>query len=251
MEVTRLRRKADFYLPAAALLLVVVLLVFSRVAHRPDSEVEHLVQVLSLKPDSLVADVGAGSGEMSIAIAARVPHGVVYATEINPRLLDKIRTNARRARMNNVTPVLGKEHDTELPPNCCDAIFLREVYHHLTDPIGMDRSLYRALRPSGRLAVIDFEPAPGTRPPAGVPANRGGHGVPKHIVVQELTQAGFELVETMDWPISRVTRHYCMLFRKQASMLGPRPNLTTSATRVLSCDLRRYCDAVAFAGTLP
>ena len=122
--------------------MAAVLPVFlSRVAYGPKSEIEQLIQILGLKPDSSVADVGAGSGEISIAIAARVPHGVIYSTEINPALLEKIRTNARKAEMNNTIPVMGKEHDTELPSQCCDAIFLREVYHHLTDPAGMDRSL--------------------------------------------------------------------------------------------------------------
>ena len=210
-----MRRKTDFYLAAATLLMAAVLPVFlSRVAYGPESEIEQLIQILGVKPDSSVADVGAGSGEISIAIAARVPYGIVYSTEINPALLDKIRTDARKAGMNNIIPVMGKEHDTELPSQCCDAIFLREVYHHLTEPAGMDRSLYRALRPGARLAIIDFEPINGTQPPMGVPTNRGGHGVPKRIVVQELTRAGLEHVKTMDWPISRGIRYYCILFRK-------------------------------------
>jgi SAM-dependent methyltransferase len=213
-----LRRKTDLYLTAAALLMAAVLpVLLSRVAYASESEIEWLVQILGLKPDSSVADVGAGSGEISIAIAARVPHGVVYSTEINPALLDKIDSNARKAGMNNIVPVMGKEHDTELPSQCCDAIFLREVYHHLTDPAGMDRSLYRALRPGARLAIIDFEPIPGTQPPVGVPTNRGGHGVPKLIVVQELTRAGLEPVKTTDWPTSRGIGHYCILFRKPSS----------------------------------
>jgi SAM-dependent methyltransferase len=213
-----LHRKTDFYLAAAALLMAAVLpVLLSRIAYGPESEIEQLVQILGLTPDSSVADVGAGSGEISIAIAARVPHGVVYSTEINPALLDKIRTNARKAGLRNIIPVMGKEHDTELPSQCCDAIFLREVYHHLTDPAGMDRSLCRALRTGARLAIIDFEPIAGTQPPLGVPTNRGGHGVPKLIVVQELTRAGLEPVKTMDWPKSRGIRHYCILFRKRSS----------------------------------
>ena len=141
---------------------------------------------------------------------------MVYSTEIDPKLLDRIRSEAKGARARNVVPILGKQHDTELPDNCCDAIFLREVYHHLTDPAGIDRSLYRAMRPGGRLAIIDFEPSerPGQPIPPGVPANRGGHGAPMRLVTEELTRAGFKPLETMNWPISRTVRHYCMLFRK-------------------------------------
>lgn len=197
--------------------LLATVLAFSAPAKAAESEIDHLAQILELRPGSSVADVGAGSGEVSLALAKFVePNGKVYATEISPKLLDKIRRASQRANAINIVAVAGKEHDTGLPLNSCDAIFLREVYHHLTDPVGMDRSLYQAIRPGGRLAIIDFEPSqrPGEPVPPGVPANRGGHGAPMKIVKAELTKAGFEFVRTVDWPISATIRHYCMLFRK-------------------------------------
>lgn len=187
------------------------------VARAAETEIDHLVQVLALKPGSSVADVGAGSGEISIAIAKRVgPNGTVYSTEIDPKLLEKIRHLAQTAGARNVVVIAGREHETGLPSNCCDAIFLREVYHHLTDPTGIDNSLYRAMRPGARLAIVDFDPSqlPGQPAPPGVPANRGGHGVPERIVAQELTRTGFALVKTMPWPISASVKHYCVLFVK-------------------------------------
>jgi ubiquinone/menaquinone biosynthesis C-methylase UbiE len=208
-----LPRRDNLHRSAVALALAFFLLSVSAGAH--ESEIEHLMQILQLKPGSSVADVGAGSGELSLAIAERVgPEGKVYSTEIKPVLVDKIRTTAEKAHLENVIPVEGKENDTGLPHSCCDAIFLREVYHHLTDPLAIDHSLYQALRPGARLAIIDFEPIPGQPPPAGVPVNRGGHGVPKHLVAHELVQAGFELIKTSEWPISPVIEHYCMLFKK-------------------------------------
>jgi ubiquinone/menaquinone biosynthesis C-methylase UbiE len=187
-----------------------------------ESEIDHLVQVLQLKPGSIVADVGAGSGEISVGIARRVgPRGKVYSTEINPQLLDKIRTLIQKEGVLNIIPTAGTAHDCSLPPNCCDAIFLRQVYHHLTDPPAMDNSLYKAMRPKARLAIIDFEPGQLAEPmPPGVPANRGGHGVPKKIVADELQRAGFVLLQTMEWPISRDIRHYCMLFMKPSAQRG-------------------------------
>jgi ubiquinone/menaquinone biosynthesis C-methylase UbiE len=192
------------------------ILLLATIATAAESEIDHLAAILELKPGSSVADVGAGSGEVSFAIAARVrPDGKVYSTEIVPKLLDKIRAGAIRAGDKNIIVVAGTRDQTGLPVNCCDAIFLREVYHHLTDPIPLDRSLYRSLRPGGRLAIIDFEPTPlAGPPPPGVPRNRGGHGVPKRIVLEELTGAGFQFVKTMQWPISATIKHYCMLFIK-------------------------------------
>jgi ubiquinone/menaquinone biosynthesis C-methylase UbiE len=195
-------------------------LLATRIAVAADSEVDHIVQILGLKSDSRVAHVGAGSGEKSVAIASRVPRGIVYSTEVDPQLIDKIRNNVRKAQASNVIVITGRADDTQLPTDCCDGIFLREVYHHLTNSAAMDRSLYRSVRPDGRLAIIDFEPLPGTRPPAGVPANRSGHGAPKRIVEQELTAAGFELLKTIDWPTSSTVKHYCMLFRKRSGDVG-------------------------------
>ena len=218
-----MQEKTNFRRSAAGLVAIAVL-ACSAVACAAESEIDHLVRILELKSGSSVADVGAGSGEISLAIAKRVgPRGKVYSTEINPKLLDKIRSLVQKEGAQNIIPVAGKEHDTELPPGCCDAIFLREVYHHLTDPLGMDRSLYRAIRPGGRLAIIDFEPnqLPGQPVPPGVPANRGGHGVPQKIVAEELTHTGFVLIETLEWPISGVIRHYCILFMKPSVRRQP------------------------------
>ena len=196
-------------------ILLGVAILFATGGQATESEIDHLADILQLRPGSIVADVGAGSGEVSIAIAARVrPHGVVYATEIDPTLLEKIRSAAQTARADNVVATAAAQHDTGLPRGCCDAVFLREVYHHLTDPIGIDHALYRAMRPGARLAIIDYEPSerPGEPAPQGVPQNRGGHGVPKRVVAEELTESGFELAKTLDWPISSTVKHYCMVF---------------------------------------
>jgi ubiquinone/menaquinone biosynthesis C-methylase UbiE len=195
---------------------VVSLLLVTTFSAATETEIDHLVQVLDLKTGASVADVGAGSGQLSIQIAERVaPGGKVYSTEINPKLLDKIRGAVDKAGTRNVVVVAGAKDDTRLPADCCDAVFLREVYHHLTDPIAIDRSLYRAMRPGARLAIIDFEPTPATGPaPPGVPGNRGGHGAPKPIVREELTSTGFEFLKVMDWPSSGAFQLYCMLFIK-------------------------------------
>ena len=108
--------------------------------------------------------------------------------------------------------VESAEADTNLPTACCDAIFLRRVYHHLTKPAEFDAKLLASLRPGGRLAIIDFPPRSGLEPVQGVPANRGGHGIPEKIVVEELTRAGLQLEkEVNDWPDDS----YCVVFFKR------------------------------------
>ncbi len=196
--------------------LSLALLLFATSAWAPETEVDRLARILQLKPGYSVADVGAGSGDISIAIAGRVaPGGLVYSTEIDPKLLEKIRGAVQAAGVRNVIVVAAREHDTGLPPHCCDAIFLREVYHHLTDPTATDDSLYGAARPGALLAIIDFEPIAGAPPVPGVPASHGtGHGVPEKIVVQEVSHSGFEFVSTMDWPVDNRFKTYVVLFRK-------------------------------------
>ena len=88
---------------------------------------------------------------------------------------------------------------TNLPGECCDALFLRNVYHHITEPAAFNQSLYATARPGARLAIIDAPPDKGSELPAGVPANRGGHGAT--VVIDELAVAGFVHVRTIQgWP---------------------------------------------------
>jgi predicted methyltransferase len=88
---------------------------------------------------------------------------------------------------------------------------MRLVYHHLTKPAEIDVSLFRSLKPGGLLAVIDHEPRSGSSTPEAVPKNRGGHGMPQELLIDELTAAGFHVVPAReDWP----NHCYCVVLRK-------------------------------------
>ena len=165
-------------------------------------EVPQLAELLVLKPGMIVADVGAGGGAMSVGMAKWLgPTGRVYATDIRAEQLAEIRAAVAQDALSNVVVLEGAEFSTNLPSECCDAIFLRDVYHHLTRPHDFDVSLLAALKPGGRLAIIDFPPEQGSSLPAGVPDDRGGHGIPTSIVVAEVARAGFRHVSTMlRWP---------------------------------------------------
>ena len=184
-------------------------------ARRITRETSRLAAELSLEPTSRVADVGAGSGAYSLELASRiVTNGHVFATEIDETALERIRRAAAKAGVQNLTVIRGGEDSTNLPPGCCDAAFLRGVYHHITRPAETDASLAAAIRPGGRLAIIDFEPSWFLSTffrVSGVPPDRGGHGVPPDVVIRELTQAGFVLLKRIDdWPRGQ----YCLVFQK-------------------------------------
>lgn len=176
-------------------------------------EIARLAKVMEWKDGTMVADIGAGDGRFSFEAAAKVgPTGRVYATEIDEQKLKELRDEVKRRNLTNVTVVTSKEADTGLADACCDAIFLRRVYHHLTKPEPFDARMVAALRPGGRLAIIDFPPRAGLEKVEGIPANRGGHGIAEKLVVEELTTAGLKLDrEVKDWP----SDDYCVIFVKR------------------------------------
>jgi predicted methyltransferase len=137
----------------------------------------------------------------------------VYATELDDEQLAQIRQAAIEAALSNVTVIKGAVSRTNLPEACCDALFSRVVYHHLTDPAAINADVFRALRPGGLLVIIDFEPG-GIMNWIGQPetADRhGGHGTPKGTVVKEVTAAGFQL---MRGPETWRGRTYAVLFKR-------------------------------------
>jgi ubiquinone/menaquinone biosynthesis C-methylase UbiE len=160
-----------------------------------------------------IADVGAGDGDWTVRLAEEVgPAGHVWATEIDADDLEKIEGRASRAGLDNVTVILGTETDTGLSDGCCEAILLRMVYHHFTQPAPMRASLRRALRPGARLAVIDLRPRGDWGGVDGVP-DRGGHGIREEELVEEMTSDGFEVVARYDdWNGSG--NRYCVVFRR-------------------------------------
>jgi ubiquinone/menaquinone biosynthesis C-methylase UbiE len=180
-------------------------------------EAPPLAEQLALKPGMIVADVGAGGGAMSVAMAKWLgPEGHVYATDIGATQLAEIRAHVSEEAVSNVVVLEGASSSTNLPAECCHAIFLRDVYHHLTQPLEFDASLLASLKPGGRLAIMDFPPDPGSAVPAGVPSDRSGHGIPASIIVTEVTRAGFRHVTTVTrWPPDgKLDRLFLVMFEK-------------------------------------
>jgi len=172
------------------------------------SEMPRLKEVLALKAGMVVADVGAGKGQLTFALAGAVgPGGHIFSTEIDPSRLRALREAVTAARLGNVTIVEAKSRKSGLPASCCDVIVLRRVYHHITSPAETNASLQRALRPGGLLAVIDIPPP--------FFSDRGSLGVAAQSVINEVTASGFEMLQLhRDWPGRGPLETYCALFRK-------------------------------------
>ena len=180
-------------------------------------EVPRLVELLELKAGMTVADVGAGFGAWTMRLARELgPAGRVYATDVGAAQIAALRDVTQRERLNNVTVIEGAVSSSNLPALCCDAILIRDAYHHFTEPEALIKSFAASLKPGGRLAVIDFPPRPNTEIPSGVPANRGGHGVPPDVVQREVGAVLTHVRTLSAWsPASEPASLFLLLFRKQ------------------------------------
>lgn len=129
---------------------------------RPEREEEErtdvLLDALALKPGEIVADIGAGSGYFSWRMARKVgKQGKVYAVDIQQEMLDLLMANMRRrGAAAIVEPVLGTVQDPRLPAAAVDTILLVDVYHEFDFPYEMTRGMIRALKPGGRLVLVEY-----------------------------------------------------------------------------------------------
>lgn len=160
-----------------------------------------IVDVLGLKPGMTMADVGSGGGSMTVVLGKWIGTGRIIATDVTDHALRWTRQYVEKEGLNNVTVIKGAAATTNLPDACCDAVLLRHVYHHITEVEAFNKSLLASLKPGGRLAIIDFVGRKGSPLPDGVPANRGGHGIPTAVVIEEMKAAGFTHERTIEkWP---------------------------------------------------
>ena len=176
-------------------LSAIVLLASPSWAQNDAADTKRLIESLRLKPGDVVAEIGAGSGELTIVIAKHVgADGRVLTSELGAERIQRLRTAVEKSGVSNVQVIEGHETQANLPDGCCDAIFMRNVYHHFGDPPSMHASFLRALKPGGRIAIIDFPPRKGD---TAAPSKRGAeasHGVSAAVVAEELKTAGFVLV---------------------------------------------------------
>lgn len=190
--MTRSRALALGFALLAALLIAGGSLLAARASR--SREVERLAALLPLREGITVAEIGAGRGWLTVEIARRLgPSGRVYSTELDPARLDDIRQAVAEAGLTNVTVLEAAEQATNLPPGCCEAIFMRRVYHHLRYPRSILASLRVALKPGGRLVIIEFRRS-------GLLGRVTGMGIDPPDLLAAVTSAGFRSAMTTEWP---------------------------------------------------
>jgi predicted methyltransferase len=184
---------------ACAVVIVAALAASAPVAQTAQddaADVARLIRALDVKPGSVVGEVGAGgSGELTIAMAKVVGEaGRVFTNEVNKDRVRSLEQAVEKAGLKQVTVVEGRPAGTNFPSQCCDAIFMRNVYHHFGDPPAMNASVRDSLRPGGRLAIIDFTPPPGGEAAPGGRGEDNHHGITAATLEAELKAAGLEIV---------------------------------------------------------
>jgi len=122
-----------------------------------EEEPDLALDAIRITPGSVVADVGAGSGYMTVKMAKRVgPGGKVYANDIQPEMLARLRQRLVREKITNVEMVLGTADDPKLPPAALDLILMVDVYHEFSEPQTMLQRMRDALKPDGRLVLLEY-----------------------------------------------------------------------------------------------
>jgi SAM-dependent methyltransferase len=165
----------------------------------PDKAIEEL----KLKPGMTVADIGAGVGYMSLRMARKVgTSGKVYANDLQPEMLVKLRENADREKISNVVPVQGAVDDPKLPPRTMDLVLLVDVYHEFSQPQAMLRKIRETLKEDGRLVLLEYR---GEDPRVPI--------IPEHKMTvaqakQELEPEGFKLSHV----IESLPRQHILIF---------------------------------------
>jgi tRNA A58 N-methylase Trm61 len=189
--------KRSHIVPAFAVLFVTLLV--TAAAQRSGSTIPtaRIFEALNVREGITVCEMGAGDGELSIAAAKAVgPSGRVYTSELGEERVKALRDSTAASALSQITVVEGDAVKTNFPDGACDALFMRNVYHHFADPAAVNRSIAAAVKPGSTIAVVDFAPPNKEAERAADRAKDGMHGVTPETVARELGAAGLEVVRS-------------------------------------------------------
>lgn len=165
----------------------------TRESREREEEPAKLMKALRLKPGMTVCDMGCGNGFYSLKMAKVIqPKGKVLAVDIQPQMLSLLKQRASDAGVENVQPILGGLADPKLPAGSCDLILLVDVYHEFSHPVHMLAAMRKALKPAGRIVLVEFRTEDRDVPIYPL------HKMSKAQVMKEIPANGYKLVEQYD-----------------------------------------------------
>ncbi|MGB4246090.1 MAG: class I SAM-dependent methyltransferase [Pseudohongiellaceae bacterium] len=166
---------------------------------------DEVVVNMNLRPTDVVADIGAGSGYFTFRMAAQVPEGKVLAVDIQPEMLAMIEERKSAEDVVNVEGILGEIDNTNLPPNSVDVALLVDAYHEFSHPREMLESIFNALKPGGRLILVEYRAEDDSVP------IRPLHKMTQDQVKLEMSVFDLQFEETLDF----LPWQHMMIFSKQ------------------------------------
>lgn len=175
---------------------------------RPEREREELpnrvVRALELESDAVVADIGAGTGYFTFRLFPHIPEGRVFAVDIEEEMLDMIQKRAQRRGIKNIVPVLGTVRDPNLPPDSIDVALIVFTYTQFSHPQEMMINIREALKPGGRVVLVEYRGEDPTIPVSSV------YKITDLQAREEMAAAGLSWRETRDI----LPQHHFIVFEK-------------------------------------
>ena len=179
---------------------------------RPERQYEEntalLLKNLDLKPGMNFADIGAGSGYYSNLISKRIGNGKVFAVDVEPEMITYLNDRIKKEKLSNIVTVLGSETSVSLPALSMDMMLLVDVYHEFSFPYEMGLSMFKSLKPNGKLVLVEFRSEDKSVPIKTI------HKMSEAQAVKELQMAGFRLEKNID----NLPWQHCMVFVKKGQL---------------------------------
>jgi ubiquinone/menaquinone biosynthesis C-methylase UbiE len=175
-----------------------------RSSRESEEQPQKVIAALNLKSDSVVADIGAGTGYFSFRIAPQILQGKVYAVDVQPEMLEILNYLKDEKKISNVEPILGSETNPNLPGNSVDLALMVDAYHEFEFPREMMAGIVRSLKPKGRVVLVEYR---GENPFVLI---KPLHKMTQKQVRQEMSLAGLNYVETRNG----LPQQHIMIFEK-------------------------------------
>ena len=168
---------------------------FNKKASNPKNKPDEILKALVLRPGQNIADIGCGGGYFSLRFSDAIgKEGKIYVIDTNHVFLEIVRDNAREKGLNNVETILATEDKLHFPKKSLDLVFMRNVYHHLSNRSEYFRNLKGALKPEGKIVIMDYKGS-------GFLSFHKlfGHYTSKETIVEEMKKAGYALAKEYDF----------------------------------------------------
>ena len=169
-----------------------------------EENTSQLLKNLAVQPGTAIADIGAGSGYHSTLLSKMVGTGKVYAVDVEPEMIAYLKNRIKLEGYKNIIPVLSTEQKVSLPANSIDIMLLVDVYHEFSFPYEMTLSMLEALKPSGKLVLVEFRAEDPNVPIKTI------HKMSERQAVKEFKASGFLFEKN----IGNLPWQHCLIFRK-------------------------------------